>query len=84
MDASRLFPRYGAVVTTTHEAAERHVELVGSKIEDVRIDGGLVYLEITHRGTDDEACTVLVRAAETEWLHSRAHNTGREREDSNR
>lgn len=60
----------------SHEAAQRHHELVGSKIEDVRVDGGLVYLEITHRGTDDEACTVLVRAAETEWLYPREQNTG--------
>lgn len=63
-------------MSTTHEAAERHRELEGSRIEEVRVDGGLVYLEVTHRGTDDEACTLLVRAAETEWLHPREHNTG--------
>jgi hypothetical protein len=51
--------------------SERHRELIGSCIEDVRVDGGLVYLEVTHRGTDDEACTLLVRAVETEWLHEK-------------
>ena len=50
-------------------SAERHEELVGSRIEDVRVDGGLVYLEVSHRGTDDEACTLLVRAVETKWMY---------------
>jgi len=51
---------------------ERHRELVGSRVEDVRIDGGLVYLDVSHRGTDDEACTLLVRAVETKWRYPRA------------
>jgi len=55
-------------VTSAREA-ERHLELIGSRIEDVRVDGGLVYLEVSHRGTDDEACRLLVRAVETKWLY---------------
>lgn len=70
-------PRIEPAVTPSHEAAQRHLELIGSRIEDVRVDGALVYLEITHRGTDDEACTLLIRAAETEWLHPRGQNTGK-------
>lgn len=44
-------------------------ELVGSRIESVLVDGALAYLEVTHRGTDDEACTLIVRVSEIEWLY---------------
>jgi hypothetical protein len=55
--------------TISTVAAKRHVRLIGSRIEDVRLDGGLVYIEVSHRGTDDEACTLLIRATETGWLY---------------
>lgn len=61
---------HGVGAMSADDRIERHRELVGARVVDVRIKRqGFVEIDLEHRGCDDDACVLLVRAAETGWRY---------------